>query len=59
MNGSRVTLHTVSIMAHISLEDCRECRMQECQILVSCCMSREKRHFLELKEWSLDVEKVL
>jgi hypothetical protein len=37
-------------MAHISLEDCREYRMQECQIIVSCCMSfREKRCLLELK----------
>lgn len=60
INGSPVRLHTVSIMAHISLEDGREYRMQECQIIVSCCMLlREKRCFLELKEWSLDVEKVL
>jgi len=37
-------------MAHVSLEDCREYRMQECQFIVSCCMSfREKKRFLELK----------
>jgi hypothetical protein len=50
VNGSPVTLHTVSIMTHISLEDYREYRMQECQIIVSCCLSfREKRCLLELK----------